>query len=215
MFLLKRSFHVSISRQKRNFYDVLQLNERADKRTIKANYYKLSKKYHPDLNPNNKEAHQLFLEINEAYAVLGNEASKKKYDYERSSGGGDDAHYSNPMAKYSRAGGSGGNTQAWHFRNRRPRSTGSTSAKEQAERMRQSTPGGGGFNYNEHYNKHYENEEHRRRQRVEKAAHRRRAAGDDSVPGKRAEGMENVWGRLWRLGVVLTGIAYATQHLTS
>ncbi|KAL9548200.1 hypothetical protein PS6_006725 [Mucor atramentarius] len=197
MLLFKRAFHSSISRQKRNFYDVLQLNERADKRTIKANYYKLSKKYHPDLNPNNKEAHKLFLEINEAYAVLGNEASKRKYDYERSSGSGDDAHYTNTMAKYSRAGGSGGNTQAWHFRNRRPRSTGSTSAKEQAERMRQSTPGSGG-----------------RRQRMEKAAHRRRAAGDDSVPGKRAEGMENVWGRLWRLGVVLAGIAYATQHLT-
>lgn len=214
MLLFKRSFHSSITRQ-RSFYDILQLNERADKRTIKANYYKLSKKYHPDLNPNNKEAHKSFLEINEAYAILGNEASKKKYDYDRTSGSSSsDSHYTNPMAKYSRAGGSGGNTQAWHFRNRRPRSTGSTSAQEQAERMRTSTPGGGGFNYNEHFTKHYENEEHRRRQRVENAAHRRRAAGDDSVPGKKAVGMENLWGRLWRLGVVLTGIAYAAQQIS-
>ncbi|OBZ83731.1 Chaperone protein DnaJ, partial [Choanephora cucurbitarum] len=71
--LLKRGFSSS-SVSRRNFYDVLQLRENADRKSIKANYYKLSKKYHPDLNPNNKEAHKLFLEINEAYAVLGNEA---------------------------------------------------------------------------------------------------------------------------------------------
>ncbi|KAI8647557.1 DnaJ domain-containing protein [Parasitella parasitica] len=209
----KRSFHSCIARQ-RSFYDVLHLNERADKRAIKSNYYKLSKKYHPDLNPNNKEAHKLFLEINEAYAILGNEASKKKYDYDRSTGSGDDAKYTNNMAKYSRAGGGGGNKQAWHFRNRRPRSTGSASAQDQAERMRQSTAGGGGFNHGEHFNKHYAAEEHRRKQRVENAARRRRAGGDDSVPGQRAKEMENVWGRFWRLGALLAGIAYATQHLT-
>ncbi|CEP08799.1 hypothetical protein [Parasitella parasitica] len=210
--LFKRSFYSSISRH-RNFYDILQLHERADKRTIKASYYRLSKKYHPDLNPNNKEAHKLFLEINEAYAILGNEASKKKYDYERSTGSSHNAEYTNTMARYSKAGGSGGNKQAWHFRNRRPRSTGSASAQEQAEKMRQSTAGGG-FNHDEHFNRHYAAEEHRRKQRVENAARRRRAAGDDSVPGQRAKEMENLWGRFWRLGVLLAGIAYATQHLT-
>jgi curved DNA-binding protein CbpA len=212
--MYRRSFHSTVARQKRNFYDILNLNERADKRTIKANYYKLSKKYHPDLNPNNKEAHKLFVEINEAYAVLGNEASKKKYDYDRSSGGSSDdvGGYNNPMAKYSRAGGSKSNTQAWHFRNRKPRSTGSASAREQAEHMRSGT--GGGFNHTEHYYRHYEAEEHRRKKRMEKAAERRRAAGDDSVLGKPAQGMESLWGRLWRLGIVLTGIAYATQALS-
>lgn len=211
--MFKRSFHTSISRQKK-FYDILQLNHRADKRTIKANYYKLSKKYHPDLNPNNEQAHKMFLQINEAYAVLGNEASKKKYDYECSSEGGGNSSM-NTAARYSRTGGGGGNTQAWHFRNRRaPRSTGSTSAQEQAERMKNDKSGAGaGFNYNEHYSKHYEAEEHRRRQRMENAAARKRAAGDDSVPGKRAPGMENTWGRLWRLGVVLAGIAYAAQTI--
>lgn len=209
--MFRRSFHSTITRQKR-YYDILQLKESADKRTIKAHYYRLSKKYHPDLNPNNKQAHKMFLEINEAYAVLGNEASKKKYDYE--SNGGNGQHVNN-AARYSRAGGSGGNTQAWHFRNRRaPRSTGSTSAQEQAQNMKNDKSGtGGGFNYSEHYNRHYEAEEHRRRQRMEHAAERRRAAGDDTVGSKKAPGMENIWGRLWRLGVVLTGIAYATQYI--
>lgn len=207
-----RSFHSSISHQ-RKYYDILQLNHLADKRTIKSNYYKLSKKYHPDLNPNNQQAHKMFLEINEAYAVLGNEASKKKYDYDCSGGGGNASHM-NSAAKYSRAGGSGGNTQAWHFRNRRPRSTGSTSAQEQAERMRNDQSGtGAGFNHNEHHHRHYEAEEARRRQRMANAAERKRAAGDESVPGKKAHGMENIWGRLWRLGIVLTGIGYAAQTI--
>ncbi|KAI8376939.1 DnaJ domain-containing protein [Blakeslea trispora] len=201
--LYKRSFSSS-SFCRRNFYDVLQLRENADRKSIKANYYKLSKKYHPDLNPNNKEAHKLFLEINEAYAVLGNEASKRRYDSDRSDS-------SSNASRWSRSGG-GSNTQAWqHFRNRRARSTGSASAKEQAERMGKQAAAGGGFNYNEHYNRHYAAEEHRRRERMANAAKRRKEAGDETVMGERAPEMQNLWGRLWRLGIVLTGIAYATQ----
>ena len=210
--MFRRCFHSTTLRERR-YYDVLQLNHRADKRTIKANYYKLSKKYHPDLNPNNEQAHKMFVEINEAYAVLGNEASKKKYDYESMHGGSHNASHVSPVAKYSRAGSGGGNKQAWHFRNRRaPRSTGSESAKEQAERMqkeREDTK----FNQAEHFSKHYEAEEIRRKQRMENAAQRKRAAGDESVPGKKAPGMENTWGRLWRLGIVLTGIAYAAEAI--
>ncbi|KAI8051385.1 DnaJ domain-containing protein [Gilbertella persicaria] len=203
--IIQRAFSSTATRTK-DFYKILQLTERADKKSIKANYYKLSKKYHPDLNPNNKEAHKMFLEINEAYAVLGNEASKRKYDNDRHDGDG-----MTNASRWSRATNTS-NTQAWqHFRNRRARSTGSASAKEQAERMRQGTQGG--FNYSEHYNKHYAAEEHRRRERMANAARRRREAGDDSEPGKRAPEMQNLWGRLWRLGIVLTGIAYATQAL--
>ncbi|GAA5809081.1 hypothetical protein MFLAVUS_002484 [Mucor flavus] len=205
--LLKRSFHSSIARQKK-YYDILQLKHNADKKTIKSNYYKLSKKFHPDLNPNNKEAHAMFLNINEAYGVLGNEASKRKYDYDYDD---DNNSHRNTAATYSRTGGGSANSQAWHFRNRRaPRSTGSSSAKEQAERMRKDKAEGR-FDHREHYNKHYEAEEHRRRQRMEKATERRRAAGDENVPNKVAPGMENLWGRFWRLGVVLTGIAYVAQ----
>lgn len=215
--MYRRYFHSTVARQKRCFYDVLNLNDRADKRAIKSNYYKLSKKFHPDLNPNNKEAKKMFVEINEAYAVLGNEATKKRYDYDRNSGrsSNEDGEYQNPMAKYSRAGGSNSNTQAWHFRNRKPRTTGSASAKEQAERMKNDrSRTSGGFNHAEHHYRHYEAEEIRRRKRMDNAAERRKAAGDDTVLGKPARGMENLWGRLWRLGVVLTGIAYAAQALS-
>ncbi|KAI8147217.1 DnaJ domain-containing protein, partial [Fennellomyces sp. T-0311] len=61
-------------------YDVLNVKHNADKRAIKKQYYRLSKQFHPDLNPNNPEAHAMFLQVNEAYAVLGNEASRREYD---------------------------------------------------------------------------------------------------------------------------------------
>lgn len=214
--MFKRAFHSSIARQKR-YYDILQLKHNADKRTIKSNYYKLSKKYHPDLNPNNKQAHQMFLEINEAYAVLGNEASKRKYDNEShgpSTSHHDHGHGHVHAAKYSRSGGGGGNKQAWHFRNRKAaRATGSTSAQEQAERMRNHYADSGDSTQNNPYSQRYEAEEQRRRERVQNANERRRAAGDSSIPGKVAPGMENLWGRLWRLGIVLTGIAYVANKL--
>ncbi|KAG2213938.1 hypothetical protein INT47_001207 [Mucor saturninus] len=215
--MFKRAIHSSVTRQKR-YYDILQLKESADKRTIKSHYYRLSKKYHPDLNPNNKQAHQRFLEINEAYGVLGNEASKRKYDNEShghsSSHQGHGHGHVHSAAKYSRSGGGGGNKQAWHFRNRKAtKGTGSTSAQEQAERMRNPYAGNTGFTQSNPYNQRYEAEEQRRRERVENATERRRAAGDSSIPGKVAPGMENLWGRLWRLSVVLTGIAYVAQKL--
>ncbi|KAI9484308.1 DnaJ domain-containing protein, partial [Zychaea mexicana] len=66
--------------KRKNHYDVLNVHRNADKRVIKKQYYRLSKQYHPDLNPNNTDAHAKFLEVNEAYAVLGNEASRRRYD---------------------------------------------------------------------------------------------------------------------------------------
>ncbi|KAA5654844.1 J domain-containing protein, partial [Pseudomonas aeruginosa] len=47
---------------------------------IKKAYRRLAKKYHPDLNPNDKEAQEKFKDINEAYEVLGDEDKRKKYD---------------------------------------------------------------------------------------------------------------------------------------
>lgn len=197
---IRRLLHTTVYQYARkNHYDTLQLNHRADKKTIKAQYYRLSKKYHPDLNPNDKEAHEKFLEVNEAYAVLGNEASKRKYDNELSpsAGGGN----------YSRSGG-GNYAHAWQFKRRTPRATGSASAKEQAERMKNHK--GPLFNEQEHYTRHYEAEEIRRQKRMEQAAERRKAAGVHDVNGSKEN---STWSRFWRLGVILSVIAYATQVL--
>lgn len=65
---------------KRDYYEILGVNKGADEKQIKKAYRKLARKYHPDLNPNNKEAEQRFKEINEAYEVLSDPEKKKQYD---------------------------------------------------------------------------------------------------------------------------------------
>ncbi len=65
---------------KRDFYEVLGLNKGASEDEIKKAFRKLAKKYHPDLNPNNKEAEQKFKEVNEAYEVLSDKDKKARYD---------------------------------------------------------------------------------------------------------------------------------------
>ncbi len=64
----------------KNFYDVLGVPKNAKDNEIKRAYRELSKKYHPDINPNNPEAEKKFKEINEAYATLGKPEKKEKYD---------------------------------------------------------------------------------------------------------------------------------------
>ncbi|MEX2595348.1 MAG: J domain-containing protein, partial [Salibacteraceae bacterium] len=56
------------------------ISKKASDNDIKAAYRKLSRKYHPDLNPNNKEAEGKFQEINEANEVLSDPEKRKKYD---------------------------------------------------------------------------------------------------------------------------------------
>lgn len=64
----------------RDYYKILGLERGASEADIKSAYRKLARKYHPDLNPNDKRAEQRFKEINEAYQVLGDAAKRKKYD---------------------------------------------------------------------------------------------------------------------------------------
>ncbi len=64
----------------KNYYDILGVSKNAGKDEIKKAYRKLARKWHPDINPGNKEAEQKFKEISEAYDVLGNEEKKKLYD---------------------------------------------------------------------------------------------------------------------------------------
>ena len=64
----------------KNLYDVLGVNKNATEAEIKSQYRKLARKYHPDLNKDNKEAAEKFKEISSAYDILGDKDKKKKYD---------------------------------------------------------------------------------------------------------------------------------------
>lgn len=63
-----------------DYYKTLGLSKSATQDDIKKAYRKLARKYHPDLNPNNKEAEKKFKELNEANEVLSNPENRKKYD---------------------------------------------------------------------------------------------------------------------------------------
>src|SRR5438093_1002714 len=64
----------------RDYYEILGVPRNAKDDDVKKAYRKLARKYHPDLNPNNKSAEEKFKEIQEAYEVLGNADKRKKYD---------------------------------------------------------------------------------------------------------------------------------------
>lgn len=64
----------------KDYYKVLGVERIASEADIKSAYRKLARKYHPDLNPNNKEAERQFKDINEAYQVLGDSEKRRKYD---------------------------------------------------------------------------------------------------------------------------------------
>ena len=63
-----------------DYYKILGLDKSASTEDIKKAYRKLARKYHPDVNPNNKEAHKKFQEINEANEVLSDPEKRKKSD---------------------------------------------------------------------------------------------------------------------------------------
>ena len=65
---------------KRDYYEVLGLQKTAGADEIKRAYRQLAKKYHPDMNPGDKEAEQKFKEVNEAYAILSDADKKARYD---------------------------------------------------------------------------------------------------------------------------------------
>jgi molecular chaperone DnaJ len=84
-----------------SYYEILEVSQSADKSTIKKAYRAMAKKYHPDKNPNDKEAEHKFKLCNEAYQCLSDDQQRSIYDRygkeglqggggRRSSGGFDD-----------------------------------------------------------------------------------------------------------------------------
>jgi molecular chaperone DnaJ len=65
---------------KKDYYEILGVSRSATKDEIKKAYRKLALKYHPDKNPDNKEAEEHFKEVNEAYEVLSNDDKRRRYD---------------------------------------------------------------------------------------------------------------------------------------
>lgn len=63
-----------------DYYKILGIERSATQDDVKKAYKKLARKYHPDLNPNDPDAHRKFQEINEAHEVLGDPEKRKKYD---------------------------------------------------------------------------------------------------------------------------------------
>ncbi|MCG9793475.1 DnaJ C-terminal domain-containing protein [Flavobacterium algicola] len=97
-----------------DYYKVLQIDKKATEAEIKKAYRKMARKYHPDLNPNDKVAEQKFKELNEANEVLSNPENRKKYDQH-----GENWEHADEINKqqsqqkqYSNAGGGFGNAQS-------------------------------------------------------------------------------------------------------
>lgn len=66
--------------EKKDYYEILGVNKNVSDEDLKRSYKKLALKYHPDRNPNNKEAETKFKEINEAYSVLSDKEKRQRYD---------------------------------------------------------------------------------------------------------------------------------------
>lgn len=101
-----------------DYYAILGLNKDASDRDIKSSYRQLSKKYHPDKNPGDEEAHHKFIEIGEAYEILSDAEKRKIFDQYGAEGlknggpGGGGGGFHDPFdifeQMFNRGGGGGG-----------------------------------------------------------------------------------------------------------
>jgi curved DNA-binding protein len=96
----------------KDYYKTLGIDKTVSQDKIKSAYKKMAMKYHPDKNPDNKEAEDKFKEISEAYEVLSDSSKRAKYDslgssyknFQNTGGSADQFDYSNWMNKNQAAG---------------------------------------------------------------------------------------------------------------
>src|ERR687890_1832163 len=101
----------------KDYYQTLGVTKASTEKEIKQAFRKLARKFHPDVNPGDKQAESRFKEINEAYEVLGDPAKRKKYDelgsnwraYEQAEARGG----ANPFAGFGGGGRGGGLPPVW------------------------------------------------------------------------------------------------------
>lgn len=91
---------------KRDYYEILGVDKSATDKDLKSAYRKLAKQYHPDANPDNKEAEEKFKEASEAYDVLSDQQKRSTYDqfghsaFENGGGGGGGYQYSGDFGDF-------------------------------------------------------------------------------------------------------------------
>lgn len=71
----------------KDYYKILQVNKSSTEEEIRKSYRKLAMQHHPDRNPDNPRAEEIFIEITEAYGVLADPEKKRKYDRLQAFGG--------------------------------------------------------------------------------------------------------------------------------
>ena len=98
-----------------DYYQILGISKTATEKDIKNAYRKLARKFHPDVNPNDKGAQQKFQEINEANEVLSDPEKRKKYDQFGKDWKHGDQFQSSAQRGYSQGGSSKGQSSSERF----------------------------------------------------------------------------------------------------
>ncbi len=88
----------------KDYYKTLEIERSATEKDVKSAYRRLARKYHPDMNPNDKQAEERFKELGEAYEVLGDVDKRRKYD-----------QFGADWEKYDKLGSYGGRSSDYGF----------------------------------------------------------------------------------------------------